>query len=272
QGFNDTINISLLCLSVSDLGSLLLLIVQGIFLSPLFVDSDIPIAGEEVHFLFGAIPHGMCVRYAWWITTFITFERCLCIAMPLRIRRIVTPATTVAVMALIVLVNSAGMSLLFASYTLDRRFSEARNGTLLGLGYPSYCAVLIYVNSQFNTVTQFLAFFINIICAAVISAMLKKKSRWRLKTSNVPRAGSGGELSTRDKKLVKMVALISFIFIICLMPSCFNFMMEFFYGHVYSFSGPERNLYYIVWSWMLTLEAFNSSVNIFVYYSMSSKF
>ncbi|XP_059151493.1 uncharacterized protein LOC131937834 [Physella acuta] len=216
------------------------------------------------------VPHGLCVRIAWWITTFITFERCLSIALPLQIKQIMTPALTACVMAGITLVIAAGMTPLFASYTLSSKYFSSRNRTLTGLVYVPTGPYLEQVGSYFNVVTEFSSVILDIIFTLIIVRTLQTNSKWRRGMVGSDKEPAG--LRGRDKKVIKMVVLISCIFIACTLPSCVNFIVGVVVADVYNLVGAQRNSYYVIWSVILTLEAVNSSVNIFVYYVMSQRY
>ena len=87
-------------------------------------------------------------------------------------------------------------------------------------------------------------------------------------------AGAGGaaeHATNRDRKLGRMIVLLSAIVFICYLPStmCLVFMMIY---QSFSIMGDEVNIFFMAWSWVFVFDATNSSANIFLYYSMSSKY
>lgn len=73
-------------LAVADLCSLMALIWTNICYAPLIKTADLTFEAEELHYLTSGWPHVAFTRVSSWITAFITFERCICITMPLKVR------------------------------------------------------------------------------------------------------------------------------------------------------------------------------------------
>ncbi|XP_059178440.1 neurotensin receptor type 2-like [Physella acuta] len=88
---SSTVNISFSGLAVSDLCGLLILALHNLCFNPLFENAGLPVVTGEVQHLTGGLLHLCCTRITGWITVYITAERCLCIATPLKIKRILTP-------------------------------------------------------------------------------------------------------------------------------------------------------------------------------------
>ncbi|CAG5114702.1 unnamed protein product, partial [Candidula unifasciata] len=84
QGFKDPINVTLIGLSISDLGCLVTLIWLNICFTPSFQQADLPFDPTGILYLTAGWPHVIFTRVTSWITAFITLERCLCIALPLK--------------------------------------------------------------------------------------------------------------------------------------------------------------------------------------------
>lgn len=106
-----------------------------------------------------------------------------------------------------------------------------------------------------------------VVCTLMLIVKLKQKTEWR-KTS-VARVASKEDV--RDASVIKMVTLIAIIFIVCFLPGTINFFIM-AYDTKFSVNGEYKNLFFSVWSMTIFLETVNSSVNIFVYMKMSSKF
>ncbi|XP_013077360.2 uncharacterized protein LOC106063511 [Biomphalaria glabrata] len=269
QGFKDSVTLSLLALALVDLLALLALVWESICMNPWFFDSQSSFSVSDVHFLTSAVPHGIFVRMAWWITTFVTFERCLCIVLPLKVKQIITPQRTVAINIALCLAILLGMSPFFIAYRFYQRPVPGENRTQLALYLVENGMYIQNIAGQFNVASQFGAFFIDLFCTLLIVHQLNSKSKWRFKSANANKVKD--VLDKRDKKVIKMITLISIIFLSCLVPSFISFLVGTIYQE-YSFTGKQFNLYVVTWSAILTLEAINSTVNIFVYYTMSSKY
>ncbi|CAL1525905.1 unnamed protein product, partial [Lymnaea stagnalis] len=207
------------------------------------------------------------VRIAWWITTLISFERCLCIAMPLKVKQIVTPRSTTCVLLLMVFIPLTGMY----PVLIGRRIGDVsvKNVTVTGFYYAENGQFLNKVSEIFSVVMQFSSYIINAICAAVIIIQLNIDSKWRNQSS------SSGKLVnarvSRDKRITKMVAFISSLFILCSLASCISYILV--VSHVPGYSNKFTDTTYLaVREFTISLEAINSSGNNLVYYAMSSKY
>ncbi|XP_005106038.1 uncharacterized protein LOC101861532 [Aplysia californica] len=95
-------------LSISDLCSLVTMLWQTICSNPLFYMSEFLFDAADVMFFTGSVPRVLFSKVTSFITAFFAFERCLCIALPLKVRVIITPLKTkfiiVSIYALMILI------------------------------------------------------------------------------------------------------------------------------------------------------------------------
>ncbi|KAI8770993.1 rhodopsin [Biomphalaria glabrata] len=274
QGFSETVNITLLGLAISDLGSLITLIWMSVCFSPWFRQSPhIPFDAKDIQYLTAGWPHVCFARITSWITAFITFERCLCIAQPLRVKQIITPRRTAYTIVSIFIAMFACVAPVFCVIGIGRKNFPDRNVTLMGLVYASNGPNVENISFSITVFAQLSSFAIVIVCTVILVRNLMQKSKWRqTATTSDLGAGNKNALSTRDKKVVVMVTFISSIFIACFLPSAMNLILMIHFSPDYSVVGREQNTFLVSWSIMNTLEACNSTLGIFVYYHMSSKF
>ncbi|KAH9495712.1 hypothetical protein Btru_016118 [Bulinus truncatus] len=270
QGFTETVNISLLSLAVSDLGSLVTLVWESITLNPLFQNEPLPFDPESVRYITAAVPHAIFVRVAWWITAFVTFERCLCIAIPLKVKQVITARRTLVINIAIYVVNFLFLCPIF----ICRSLVPVTTGNVTKVK-SKYCSEkpseIEKIGFTYNVVSQFSSFIIDFICTVVIIQLLNLKSKWRSETASASAAGSKTGFQSRDKKIIKMIAMISGIFIVCSMPSCVNYAVTVIFED-YALDKRYVNVNHLMWAFIVALEAVNSSVTILVYYNMSSKY
>ena len=104
QKFSDSVNISLFGLAISDLGCVLNLVWMSMCFSPLFQTLSLPFNPLTVQYLTGGWPHGCFARISSFITAYVTFERCLCVTLPLKVKTIITPRRTTLTLVAIFLV------------------------------------------------------------------------------------------------------------------------------------------------------------------------
>ncbi|XP_012940731.1 G-protein coupled receptor 183-like [Aplysia californica] len=268
QGFKDNVNISLFSLAISDIGALLPLLWVSIGFNPLFVNSDLPFDTVEVLHLTSGWPHICFARISGWITAFIMLERCLCIAVPLKVKTMITVKRIVIVLVSIYVAMIGALLPVFYALRLEPRYSPLKNETKFRMVYiPNGFAIESAV-FLINAFSQLITFSMVIICSTILVQNLISKSKWRKSTSS---SGDHDSFSNRDKKVVKLVLFIAIIFIVCLFPSVINFIAQSLEPE-YTASGKYGDLYLLTWSFSVSLSATNSAVNIFVYYNMSSKY
>lgn len=207
------------------------------------------------------------LRITGWITAFITFERCLCITMPLKVKLLITPRRTVVIIVLIYIIVSTLHAPIYYTSRLVWKFFPEKNRTLLGLGFAQdrgdWDPVLFVVNNIFLTMV---AFVIVVICTVILVVGLNSKARWRVKST-----AKADQLASKDKKVVKMITVISSVFIICFFPNSVVFVAMALVPD-YNIDGKYRNIFIASFSYCFILESISSSINIFLYYKMSTKF
>ncbi|KAH9514525.1 hypothetical protein Btru_025579 [Bulinus truncatus] len=271
QGLTDSVNISLLGLALSDLGSHLTLVWMSICFNPLFRYSNISFESIDVQYLSAGWPHVCFARITSWITAFITFERCLCIALPLKVKQIINPRRTVIVVVVIFLVMLVSVMPVYYAIYIGPSYHASRNMSLAGLLYARGGPAVENVSFSITVFAQLSSFVLVILCTAVLIVNMVEKSRWRRSVTAVAVASSES-MSGRDKRVVKMVLFLSCIFIACFMPSAVNLILMLRFSPDYSIVGPYQNSFQVSWSILNTLEATNSTVSIIVYYNMSTRF
>lgn len=73
-------------LSVSELGSLLTMVLTCITFIPAFISADLPFENLAIAYLVSGMPHFALTRVSSCITAMITLERCLSVVVPLKVR------------------------------------------------------------------------------------------------------------------------------------------------------------------------------------------
>ncbi|XP_012943203.1 probable G-protein coupled receptor frpr-1 [Aplysia californica] len=268
QGFKDTVNVTLFGLAISDMGTLVTLLWMSICYNPWFVEADLPVHYQDLTYLTAGWLNLCFARISSWITAFVTFERCLCIALPLKVKTIITPRNTVIVVLGIYVTMTVSVVPVYYSISLGPKYFPQFNATKIGLVYISNGAFIENVSISINAFSQLVSFFAIITCTIILVQNLLLKSKWRQSTSSAVQQES---FSKRDTKVVKMIVFISGIFIACYLPSAANFIATVI-SDEYSIVGRYQNMFLLTWAIFSALVAINSTVNIFVYYSMSSKF
>ncbi|KAI8791458.1 tachykinin peptides receptor 86C [Biomphalaria glabrata] len=274
QGFKDTVNISLLGLAVSDLLSLITSLWVAICWNPLIYYADLPFVPEDIEYMTGSLPHLLCTRITAWITAFVALERCLCIVIPLHVRTIITPFRTAVYIVSTFIVVAIAQTGLFYSSSLQWVFNIARNRTLMSRVVREGSEEIDSITYLVNLVNPFGSFIIVVLCTAITAIQLRRKSEWRMKITMAPskRTENEADIMSKEKKVIKLVVIISVIFIFSFLPANVSHII---YCSVSS--QLQLVLLYIPYisisfSFIKVLEAFNASISIALYYVMSSKF
>lgn len=269
QGLRSTINISFFSLTVSDLCSLLLQQVFNIYINPFFENTELPIMYSDVQYLTSGVPREAFARITSLITMYITAERCLCVTFPLHVRRMITPQRTTLVIFVIYLVPFVTILLFYCTSYIGWKFHPDRNKTLLSIIFTNGSDKAISTANVLHSVLGVVIFLVTVVFTSILTYNLGQKSAWRNR-ANVQQERSES-LSNRDRATMRTVVLISSILIICYTPAVILCVVSICEPE-FSVGGRFYNMYYIMWSFALLLENINSSVNIFLYFKMSTKY
>ncbi|CAL1541415.1 unnamed protein product, partial [Lymnaea stagnalis] len=271
QGVKDNVNLSLFALAISDLLSLLLVICTCVLGHPMFIGTGVHFVGIEVEFLTTGWPHTCFTKVTSWITAFIMFERCLCIATPLKVKTVVTTARVKLCLVAIFVLVFAGVVPTYATHSLGWKFYPAYNRTLLGLIRSENAIHITYISNMLNIpVSSLSSFGVAFVCTVIITIELNKKTKWR-KEAACDKGGNLKNFSRNDRRAVKMVTIVAAIFLISVTPSITILIITVFEIE-FSLTGKYRSLFYVCYSITFIFEGINSSVNILVYYSMNSRY
>lgn len=186
-----------------------------------------------------------------------------------QVKSVVTPrrVSTIIVCVFIILLSSSAPS--YVVNRLGMKFFPSRNKTLLGLVYTQDRETVETVSYAINNVfVPFTAFMIITACTGTLVITLRRKSEWRRASSGTAQAD---RVSVRNQKVAKMVTMISSLFIACFLPLSVLFMAASLEPEL-SVDGKYFQLLFLAGGFALLVESVNSSVNIVIYYHMSSKY
>ncbi|CAG5114703.1 unnamed protein product, partial [Candidula unifasciata] len=174
-----------------------------------------------------------------------------------------------------ILVICVSITLIFSTtpvYVVNRlgmKFYPARNKSLVGLVYTENKEFVETISFVINNISvTFGAFVVIITCTVVLVFKLKKSVKWRKGITNSKQIQ---QVSSRNQGVARMVVMISSLFIVCFIPISVIFVAMSLEPEL-SINGRYRNMLIIFGGLGTILESLNSSVNIFIYYQMSSKY
>ncbi|XP_005113541.1 uncharacterized protein LOC101850536, partial [Aplysia californica] len=147
QGFKSSINIAFLALSVSDLVTLVVLIFY-IFVAWFEDTTSLPILPRHTWHLVGWLLYALAFNNC-SIAVYISVERCLSVALPLKVKAIITRKVTVFS---VVLIGSASAVIVLPALTAFelKRMTSDDNATDV--------AIIVLDNFTHRTVTYFAHF------------------------------------------------------------------------------------------------------------------
>ncbi|GFO35305.1 chemosensory receptor a [Plakobranchus ocellatus] len=286
-GFSEPSNISLTALAVCDFTLAVLYTWGNLCFWLTYHNVRLPFHSVNVTTLIGGVQWPFLSSTVAWITAFISFERCLCILVPLKLRRLITPRGTFAAMLIIILLTFCPSFFTYIRYKFVWVFNPYLNRTILDtIPVNSELAILFEKISIAicGVIQPLLAFAIVLICTVVLVFQLRKISSWRMSVTSAkrqrvqpeenPAASSSvaeARISQKEERLVRMVVAIATIFIVSYFPTCIMLLCYVVFDELNIF-GVYRRLS-IVSSYITTLgQPISGSVNILIYYKMASKF
>ncbi|CAL1535394.1 unnamed protein product [Lymnaea stagnalis] len=267
-GFSDTVNISLFALSISDLACLWSLAWLIVCYYPPFFYADLPFVPYEIENVTAGWPRICFVRMTALITSYIALERCVCIVLPLKVKTLLTPRRVVFILVTICALMIISIVPIFPVTPFVWKLLPSTNRTVLGTIFAPNRDDVSNTMYIFSNAYSYAA-FISISCfTAILVGQLRTKSKWRNIAASVNNSGS---VSKRDQKVVKMVVVISAVFIVCFFPETVIYIGTVI-NQDFRVAGRYRNFFFIVNSSMYFLEVTNSNANVIIYMRMSSKF
>ncbi|XP_005110706.1 uncharacterized protein LOC101861916 [Aplysia californica] len=269
QGFKETITVGLVGLAISDFGTVVGGLVLAECFNPLMPYEEWRVKNREVQYLAGSFPRVCFARITGLITVYITLERCLCVAIPLHVKRMLKPKRTFVIVLFIYALVISTIMPVYVGYHLTWKFSPQDNATVFGLVMSQNAPQLEYITYIATVVLQMSSFILLILLTSALVIMLKKKSEWRKQTSSL--SENKTTTSRRDRSAIRLVVMVACILIGFLTPGTVLFLTTIFEPH-FNIGGDYEVHFYVAWTVVSFCEVANSSLNIFVYYNMNTKY
>ncbi|XP_013093829.2 mas-related G-protein coupled receptor member D-like [Biomphalaria glabrata] len=269
QGLSKSVNLSLFAMSVSDLIGLTFQVWHNFCMNPYLEQSDLPIDFLDVQILTAGTPNVAMTRITCWLTMYITAERCVSVLFPLKVGRIVTFPRRVVIIVFCFSVNLAFFLPLYASYYLTFKFYPESNKTKLGISVQENHDMLIYVMNASHAYLSIISFVGVIMNTAILVVTLKRKAKWR-KSATLGQ-NKIETLAIRDKKTELLVVTVATVLVVCYAPGVTCALIEIVFPE-FNFDNKLENLYHVMWSFCFLFSSINASINVIVFYNMSSKY
>ncbi|XP_013072451.2 uncharacterized protein LOC106059381 [Biomphalaria glabrata] len=268
---SDSVTVSLFVMSLSDFAASLLMFPQVIcyYLDSLNLPSVkscyiiTSMATTYPHIVFGKVT---CL-----IQTYISVERAYCVVFPLKVKRVIKTRNTVIINIILCIVTI----ILFTPYPANLQLVWVRdnlNSTRATFVFNSVgltMAKVNYINGSFiipNT-----AIVVNSVATVVIVARLHVTRKWRKTLSSAGAAPKSQKMSSKSLETSKTVIVITSVYLVSLICGQLPAMTAFALPDVTQ-EGLNKYLYDVIFSIRFDIEAMHSTVNLFFYFKMSSKY
>ncbi|KAH9488041.1 hypothetical protein Btru_065493 [Bulinus truncatus] len=269
MGLNNTVNIGFMGLAICDLLSLVTIEWYCLCFNPLFISSNINFFPPDVQHLSGGHPHGCFARITAWVTAYITFERCLCIIAPLKVKQILTPRRTIIILILIYFIVMLPLIPEYVTAYVGLKHFPHLNKTMYGLVFTSDRPKVNDLSFLLYAILMFASFLAVILLTTLLVVKLNEKSQWRQKSTFDN--NKSDSLSKRDKAAIKTVILIASVLIVNFTPTVIFYTCVFVVPE-FSIVGLQRNMFLVSAAFCFIFDTLNSSVTIIFYYTMTSKY
>ncbi|RUS89232.1 hypothetical protein EGW08_002975 [Elysia chlorotica] len=292
-GLKDSVTVTLLFLSVSDLINLLLNIPMAIArcIGETYPDHQWPIDRNILYYLL-YWPAVVFYDFSSFIAVFLAVVRCLCVARPLRFKSMFTPGRTVTILLSLFLAAFIFRGPVLVTNSLGWAVNPRTNATFVYLRHLDNSEELFKVNDIFNrNIVSWMAYITAITCLVILTSSLLAASRFRQSAQvannagpadirqSTPGAGNSavkGErpdssLSGKDLQVVQSVTLICAVFIVSQLPFQTISMVRLFQPG-FGFNEKTRVALRFANHISNTCGYLNASVNIFLYYRFNSRY
>ncbi|GFO11925.1 chemosensory receptor b [Plakobranchus ocellatus] len=193
-GFKESITVSLFALAISDTGILIVKIWNGVCqASSIRESSDMGSFMYELSLVTGVFKRTLA-KISIWITVLITMERCACISLPLKVKRIFTPGRTVLVIASCAVLIFLSTVPIYMSVYIGYRPVHGTNRTRLGVLRTTSAESLRGMSISINLFIQFFSLVVIIVSNGLLLAALQREKR---------------NLTAQNTNSFKMISLLS---------------------------------------------------------------
>lgn len=267
QGFTDTVNISLVALTVSDLCSLLSLLFLEITWNPEQPVFSVNWVTSEVLYLTVGLLYNMFLRNINCITAYITLERCLCVVFPFTIKHTMTRKLNLVIIVTIYIL----MFLLNVPEYCNKYLGPSdSNPKLVGIVRRYARNPTDYLAARLYMLIQIISFSLVVICSVTLAWKVRESSRWR---DHLPSAKSetGTNFRIRTYLIIRRILVIACVHI-ATFSTVFITAMIVLVEPEMSLTGRFDNEFRCLWSTVFFMTAIRSSSSILLYYKTGSRY
>ncbi|KAK3745308.1 hypothetical protein RRG08_014456 [Elysia crispata] len=251
MGLSESSNINFLALSVLDFLVSFITFFLKFMYSPILRDLS---TGPTTSMIAASLsPAMLCVVGASaMMTALISTERFLCVVFPLKVRTFLTPRRVKYFILTVMAYIAAFMAVFYID--IGAPFDEQ----IEKIGFYYFC---------FFAVPSTTCFFIVVVTTILLVVRLRRNLEWRKQT-----ASQSESSSSKENRVARTIIAISTIFIICFFPNVLNLFVQIIHPPFRYMDPYLGTLTVVMFTFSGVFQAISSSINIFFYYKMSSKF
>ena len=284
-GLTHTIHMSYAALALSDLCCVLTSMMCGLSVMKAVTNHlnirAVTFSSSTFTAMIAGYPHMAFSRTTALLTAWISVERCLCVLFPTRVKLLISRTVNKAVIASIFIIGCCPIVLAYLPHKFARQVDPDNNSTLLVFYVSTSREVMFLYGLAFllyGFVYPLSSWVTVFVCTTLFVNRLRQKAAWRKLNARGktprnlgPEASRKQQLSSREDRITKTVVTVASIFIVCSLPISANLFAVLF-EEEYHLMGPYRYLYMINSMVCFMLSQLNSSLNVFVFALMGSKF
>ena len=207
-------------------------------------------------------------------TVVIAVVRCCSVAMPLRVKSVITVRRQLLAFFVLFLCNVLMLSFTANYFRLDLVSDPSTNFTHITATRTQGWQKKLQYSDIYRSVSFYLSFIIVNICLVVLIVSLKRSSQFRTKVSSTGGRppGSGDEkINRRETQVVKTVVLVSAIFTVCNLPTVtMTILRQSLQG--FSSTGYLFRSFDMLFMFIEMVAIIGASINIVVYLQSNSNY
>lgn len=293
QGLGDSVNITFIALSLWDFNISLF---SFLTITCTVIDLYFPVPYVNVmslQYVYVAYSRGLVYVLSTLVTVYLSIERCICIMFPFKVKDIFTTTRVVFINVFIAVFGVAFFSPVWATQGMRWAYDPARNRSRLILYVSSNRRDIdLFVDTFTGMVLPTIAQFLIIICALFMIQGVKKSAKFRNQVNHLNTSKSttynckkesittttklksvkiSNITTNKDLKLTKVVTILALIFFVCNCPVFIVALLRALIPDI-DVGKLQYNLYSVLYGAVYLFGSINASVNIFVYYNVSTKY
>ncbi|KAK3737089.1 hypothetical protein RRG08_016395 [Elysia crispata] len=199
-------------------------------------------------------------------TTVIAVVRCCCVAMPLRVKQVLTARRQLLAIVFFSVNVDSFLIYIFAPSVLIRITDPITNITSVVYLGAHYDTLNIFTN-----IFLYITFVIVIVCLVILIISLNQSSKFRDQSASASGAPEKRKEKSREVRVVQTVILVAAMFIIFNLPTIILSIIR-QVNPGFSVRGNLKNLYNFFLIIMETALLLNVVVNIFIYLSFNTRY